>query len=195
MSERKQKNFRFRPEALKQMQNILDKRDKNRFEFEGDLIAQRLIEGDMITEGDPYYLEKTCANGSLIKHGLLFICSRGGKVKTEKAKVKKPWVFKVGKAPMSFEGVKKICSECYYTGAALEEDMEQICFKGKLIKEPEGFVCIGGGPCTHLPESPRPYLFQIEGEALPLEMIRRICNGGCMITNMHNHNSIFTVRL
>ena len=54
----------------------------------------------MITEGDPYFLEKTCFEGGLIKHGRLFICARGGAVKTEKVKVKKPWVFKVGKEPM-----------------------------------------------------------------------------------------------
>lgn len=196
MTERKtfQKNIRFNKIYQDELKDVFDNRDKELFETEGDLVTHAVfLMRYAVSIEDPYYLEKMCTQRCLIKWGRHHICSRGGKAKDEKSRVKIPYVFQVDKKPLSLDGIIKICSECYYFGSSLlidDKEIEEICFHHKLVKEDEGFVCLwGGAPCykgkkKHPPKE-IPRLFRIGKEALPLEIVRRICNSACRYTNSY----------
>lgn len=188
MSERKQKGVKIRANEYNQVQMILDARDKNRFDQEGDYVAFAVRQASSVHEGDSYHLTTTCADVGLIHDGVFYICARGG-AHRKGAKVKKPIRFKVGKEPMSFEGVKAICGGCHYAGKGLQEDAwKQICGSSKLIKEGSTLVCIAGFPrWEDIKDGARPYPFVFDKEPMAPDTVRRICNAACGHTQSEGH--------
>lgn len=190
MVERKtyQKNIRFDVSIKDEFQNVLDGRDKIKYPYEGDLIAHDILTGhEIVSVEDIYYLEKMCKQRCLIKWGKYHICARGGSFKNENARVKKPYIFRIDKVPLSVEGIKKICSECFNYGAVIEDkEFVKICFQNKLIKEDDGYVCIRGGPFNQYGSTERnPHKFKIDKRMMPLDIVRRICNGACDYSDMY----------
>lgn len=187
MSERKQKGVKIKIPEYDQVQKIIDARDKNRFEQEGDFVAHAVRQAASVHEGDPYHLVETCGDRSLIHDGVFYICAKGGASKSQTAKMKKPMRFKVASDPMSFEGVKAVCVGCFWAGKGLDAEKQlEVCGGGKMIREGSTLVCIGGGPTMGVhKDGARPYPFAFGKEPMSSETVRRICSSACIYVDLN----------